>query len=287
MSDDAIVYVLNLVLGVILAAVMTRHRQLGTAGGTLRHWILAAWFLAGADLLFVLRAELPSLMPRMVPTLGVTAGHMLLLRAARLAAGTKFSRWSAGGVVAFHLALLLLYASIPALAEWRSVTNGILWGGLSLITAGVLARGPEPMRRVMTIPAFIMAGQGGFHAIRTTLAVRAASGPGSGSSLLVQRLGDLEVSLFMVALFVSVLVAYLELSHAELKEAQAEVHALTSMLPICSWCNKVRDDTGYWRRIESFLRQKQIRVTHALCESCAAEHFADESGEVPALNTTG
>lgn len=137
------------------------------------------------------------------------------------------------------------------------------------------------MRRVMTIPAFILAGQGAFHAIRTLLAVRVAAGPDVGSSMLVQRLGDLEVSLFMVALFVSVLVAYLELSHAEVQEAQAEVHTLTSMLPICSWCNKVRDDSGYWRRIESFLKQRQIRVTHALCESCAAEHFAEESGEDP------
>ena len=287
MSDDAIVYVLNLILGVILAAVMTRHRLLGTAGGTLRHWILAAWFLAGADLLFVLRAELPSLMPRMVPTLGVTAGHMLLLRAARLAAGHQCSVWFAGGLVALHLLLLTAFVLIPALAEWRTVTNGIIWGGLSLITAGVLSRAPEAMRRVMTIPAFIMAGQGVFHAIRTTLAVQAASRPGSGCSRLVQRLGDLEGSLFMVSLFVSVLVAYLELSHAEVQEAQAEVHALTSMLPICSWCNKVRDDSGYWGRIESFLKQKQIRVTHALCESCAAEHFAEELGEDRLLKTTG
>jgi hypothetical protein len=55
------------------------------------------------------------------------------------------------------------------------------------------------------------------------------------------------------------------------------VEELSGLLPLCAWCNKVRDDSGYWRRIETFLKQKQIRVTHSLCESCATEHFAHET----------
>lgn len=54
----------------------------------------------------------------------------------------------------------------------------------------------------------------------------------------------------MVALFVSVRVAFLRLGNAELREALADLRQLSGMLPICAWCRNVRDDHGYWTRIE-------------------------------------
>jgi hypothetical protein len=287
MSDDGVVYMVNMIIGVILSATMTRHRGLGAGSGTLRTWILAAWCLTGADLLFVLREQARSVVPRMLPTITVTAGYLLLLLAAQRSAGARDTRRIALTLLGAHALLLVIFEYSPAITTWRSVANGIVWGGLSLATAAVLWRTSDRLRDVMTIPALVMAGQGGFLAVRTVLSLSGALNAGSDGSQLAQWLGDLEVSLFMVALFMSVLVAYLELSRVELQAARAEVQELTSMLPLCSWCKKVRDDSGYWRRIESFLKQKQIRVTHALCESCAAEHFAEESGEVSALNTTG
>jgi hypothetical protein len=278
MTDAAVVYTLNLIIGVILAAVMTRHRELRAGSGTLVHWIRAAWCLAGADFLFVLRAEIAAV-PRMLPTLTVTAGHVLLWLAAQHATVGWSARRLGIAVVLVHLLLLSGYAVVPSLGEWRTVTNGLMWGGLSLATAVVLWRAPARVGSAMAIPALVMAAQGAFHAVRTTLAVRAAAAQGAGGSMLVQRLGDLEVSLFMVALFVSILVGYLELSYTDLREAKAEVEELSGLLPLCAWCNKVRDDSGYWRRIETFLKAKQIRVTHSLCESCATEHFAHETTE--------
>ena len=97
--------------------------------------------------------------------------------------------------------------------------------------------------------------------------------PGCGQFAAVQVLGDVEVSLFMVALFVGVLVAYLRQSNADLRTALDNVHQLSSMLPLCAWCKNVRDDDGYWRRIEEYLSEHQVNVTHGMCESCAAQHF--------------
>jgi len=37
----------------------------------------------------------------------------------------------------------------------------------------------------------------------------------------------------------------------DLQKALSEVRTLSGLLPICSACKKIRDDTGYWRQIES------------------------------------
>jgi hypothetical protein len=129
----------------------------------------------------------------------------------------------------------------------------------------------------MFMPALVLAFQGAFHAVRAALATQVAVRPDTGVVSLIQLLGDLEVSLFMVALFVSVLVAFLERSYDELRTARDNVRQLASMLPLCSWCHKVRDDDGDWTRIEEYLAEHKIAVTHGLCESCEAKHFAKDS----------
>jgi hypothetical protein len=273
MSDASIVYTINLFIGVILSGVMSRQRHLETSGRSLPAWIAAAWTLTAADLLFVLRAEWSDVVPRMVPTLTVTAGHVMLMLAARRTAAQPPATWAAGTVLVLHLAMLTTVTLLPDMAAWRSVGNGIIWGGLSVATALAL-RGAEPkVRAAMTLPAAVLGAHAVFHAVRTLLAVRAALQPTGSVAPLVQLLGDLEVSLFMVALFVSVLVAFLQLSNQELREARHDVNTLSSMLPLCAWCNKVRDDDGYWQRLEEYLAEHRISVTHGMCESCAAEHL--------------
>lgn len=273
MSQETVIYLVNLIIGLILAGVMSQYWRLEAAGMSLRPWIVAAWVLTAADLMFVMRAGLPpDVVPRMLPTLMVTAGHVALLVAAVRSTERALSlRWAAG-LVGVHLAMLLV-GTVAALNGWRTVLNGVFWGGLSLVAAATLWRGPERLRVVMRFPAVVLALQGIFHAVRSALATQAAVDPDAGSRAVVQILGDVEVSLFMVALFVGVLVAYLRQSNIELRLALENVHQLSSMLPLCSWCNKVRDDDGYWRRIEEYLSEHKVSVTHALCESCATKHF--------------
>jgi PAS domain S-box-containing protein len=44
----------------------------------------------------------------------------------------------------------------------------------------------------------------------------------------------------------------------ELQHALAKVKTLSGMLPICAWCKKVRDDEGYWKRIELYIEDIRI-----------------------------
>ncbi len=51
-----------------------------------------------------------------------------------------------------------------------------------------------------------------------------------------------------------------------------ELVALKSLLPICAWCRKIRDDDQYWQTVESYLKKHaDIDFSHAICEECLAK----------------
>jgi PAS domain S-box-containing protein len=57
---------------------------------------------------------------------------------------------------------------------------------------------------------------------------------------------------------------------AELRHALADVKTLSGLLPICGSCKKIRDDRGYWQRIEQFLADhSKAQFSHGLCPGCA------------------
>jgi PAS domain S-box-containing protein len=55
----------------------------------------------------------------------------------------------------------------------------------------------------------------------------------------------------------------------ELQAALAEVRTLQDILPICSYCRKVRDDENYWQTVEGYIAQRTTtRFSHGICPSC-------------------
>ncbi|MES3035409.1 MAG: PAS domain S-box protein [Gemmatimonadota bacterium] len=55
----------------------------------------------------------------------------------------------------------------------------------------------------------------------------------------------------------------------KLQAALAEVQTLQGIMPICSYCRKVRDDENYWHSVESYLaRHTRTRLSHGICPSC-------------------
>lgn len=55
-----------------------------------------------------------------------------------------------------------------------------------------------------------------------------------------------------------------------LQEALLEVQSLESLLPVCAWCKKVRDDQGYWSQLEAFIAAKtRTRFSHGICPDCS------------------
>lgn len=62
----------------------------------------------------------------------------------------------------------------------------------------------------------------------------------------------------------------------ELRSALAEVKTLSGLLPICSHCKKIRDDKGYWNRIETYIQDRsEAEFSHSICEECAKKFYPD------------
>jgi hypothetical protein len=60
------------------------------------------------------------------------------------------------------------------------------------------------------------------------------------------------------------------------KQAETEVKVLRGLLPICSYCKKIRDDGGYWQQVERYIAARSAAdFSHGMCPDCGAKHFPD------------
>jgi PAS domain S-box-containing protein len=69
----------------------------------------------------------------------------------------------------------------------------------------------------------------------------------------------------------------------QLQSAVAEVKTLRSILPICSYCRRIRDDEDAWHSVEAYVAQHtDTRFSHGICPGCLErveeEIDADEEG---------
>ncbi|MCX6895826.1 MAG: PAS domain S-box protein, partial [Verrucomicrobia bacterium] len=68
----------------------------------------------------------------------------------------------------------------------------------------------------------------------------------------------------------------------ELQRAPAEVMTLSGLLPICASCKKVRDDSGYWNQIETYISKRSTATfSHGYCPDCAVKLFENAGMPVP------
>ncbi len=62
----------------------------------------------------------------------------------------------------------------------------------------------------------------------------------------------------------------------ELEQALQEVKTLRGLIPVCIHCKDIRDDKGYWKRMEDYLRShSEADITHGLCPDCAKKLYPD------------
>jgi PAS domain S-box-containing protein len=59
----------------------------------------------------------------------------------------------------------------------------------------------------------------------------------------------------------------------ELTKALKQVKTLAGLLPICARCKSIRDDQGYWQKVETYLTQhSDAMFTHSVCPDCLKKH---------------
>ena len=67
---------------------------------------------------------------------------------------------------------------------------------------------------------------------------------------------------------------HLQRSYDDLVRVTREVKTLQGIIPICSYCRKIRDDDGAWEGLETYIREhSNATFSHGVCPGC----FAKES----------
>ena len=159
--------------------------------------------------------------------------------------------------------------------KYRSRLESIFAGGPPAVFSSQLHRHvfPSPLRggnyRVQhTTVTAVPAGEGKFHALMAVADV----------TELTNRLHEYREMRDRIA--------------HEMRErdrVMAEVKVLSGMLPICAACKKIRDDNGYWRQIEAYIRtHSSAEFSHSICPECARrlypEYCDDDVAQSPQSN---
>ena len=68
----------------------------------------------------------------------------------------------------------------------------------------------------------------------------------------------------------------LEMAVRNLQKALAEVKTLQGILPICSYCKKIRDDHGYWQKVEEYIYDRsEAEFSHSICPECTKKYYSN------------
>jgi len=55
----------------------------------------------------------------------------------------------------------------------------------------------------------------------------------------------------------------------ELEDALSSVKMLQGLLPICSYCKKIRNDRNYWQQVEGYISDhSEAQLSHGICPEC-------------------
>lgn len=67
----------------------------------------------------------------------------------------------------------------------------------------------------------------------------------------------------------------------KLQAALAEVKTLRLILPVCSYCTRVRDDKNQWQSVETYIaRHTNTRLSHGICPSCEKTELEPQFDEI-------
>lgn len=62
----------------------------------------------------------------------------------------------------------------------------------------------------------------------------------------------------------------------ELESALARVKKLEGIIPICSYCKKIRDDSESWHQLESYItNHSEALFSHGICPDCFQQHLKE------------
>ena len=61
-----------------------------------------------------------------------------------------------------------------------------------------------------------------------------------------------------------------------LQDALSKIKVLRGLIPICASCKSIRDDKGYWHKVEEYIRDhSDAQLSHGVCPTCAKKLYPE------------
>ena len=70
--------------------------------------------------------------------------------------------------------------------------------------------------------------------------------------------------------------------YQELEDALTRVKQLQGLLPICSYCKKIRNDRNYWEQVDAYVAShSEAQFSHGVCPDCYEVHLRPQLERLP------
>ncbi|BHH82526.1 cache domain-containing protein [Desulforhopalus sp. 52FAK] len=85
------------------------------------------------------------------------------------------------------------------------------------------------------------------------------------------------INLFLCVVVTAVVLVLVNYSITAYKK---RIETLRGIVPICSFCKQIRDDKGYWNRVDAYIaKHTEAQFSHSICPDCVREHYP-EAGKI-------
>lgn len=111
----------------------------------------------------------------------------------------------------------------------------------------------------------------------------------SPSSVVPFWMGVVNRLVAIVVIWTMVHTAERRRSAEEAERATAsQIRILHGLLPICAGCKSIRDTSGNWQKLETYLSMNsEVTLTHGYCPACSARYMDESQQEPPNGQTPG
>ncbi len=168
------------------------------------------------------------------------------------------------------LLLLGMFFVVVSLQTREIQWSQFKWLALLPISSLVFADAEEPGQPVGRPVGSLWRGTVFALALAGVIYVANSRGWTAGGHVLATRDALVASELVDFALFTTSVAGLLTLHHLALRRAEAELALLRSMLSICAWCRRIRDDHVGWVELEQYLgAHTSTRLTHGICPECS------------------
>lgn len=275
--DAVTLNAVNTLLALMLGALAVGYwRAEGRRAAAVLVWAMGAGALALGDFSFLIRTWVAYGATTVAAAGFVSAGLLWVLRGVSDFAGAGLRPARLVVIFAAHVVVTACLLGVGAPVALRMAVNSAVWGAISFTACRILWNGgPESVQR-FALPAGVLGGHALFEGARILVLASAGTGVVHVGVPWIQSVSLAETTLFTAALFPALLFADLRLRNRALTAAIEEVKTLTGLLAICSGCKKIREETGHWTRIESYLSEHtSARFSHGICPDCARELYPE------------